>query len=62
MAPVKALLSSLWRYQTVAPVKALFSSLPVKDKEEGQGDSDAKPMKDDAFGEYRSVQPGVSAW
>ncbi|XP_031422751.1 neural cell adhesion molecule L1.1-like isoform X2 [Clupea harengus] len=24
----------------------------VKDKEEGQGDSDAKPMKDDAFGEY----------
>ena len=46
----------------MAPVKALFSSLPVKDKEEGQGDSDAKPMKDDAFGEYRSVQPGVSAW
>ncbi|XP_053498627.1 neural cell adhesion molecule L1.1 isoform X1 [Ictalurus furcatus] len=28
----------------------------VKDKEEGQIDSDAKPMKDDAFGEYRSLE------
>ncbi|XP_060794599.1 neural cell adhesion molecule L1.1 isoform X2 [Neoarius graeffei] len=28
----------------------------VKDKEEGQMDSDAKPMKDEAFGEYRSLE------
>lgn len=28
----------------------------VKDKEEGQGDSEARPMKDEAFGEYRSLE------
>ncbi|XP_064160877.1 neural cell adhesion molecule L1-like isoform X1 [Anguilla rostrata] len=28
----------------------------VKDKEEGQVDSEARPMKDDTFGEYRSLE------
>ncbi|XP_018616034.2 neural cell adhesion molecule L1.2 isoform X1 [Scleropages formosus] len=28
----------------------------VKDKEEGQVDSEARPMKDEAFGEYRSLE------
>ncbi|XP_056458375.1 neural cell adhesion molecule L1.2-like [Gadus chalcogrammus] len=28
----------------------------VKDKEDGQGDSEARPMKDETFGEYRSLE------
>ncbi|XP_060749746.1 neural cell adhesion molecule L1.1 isoform X1 [Tachysurus vachellii] len=32
----------------------------VKEKEEGQIDSDAKPMKDEAFGEYRSLESSDS--
>ncbi|XP_041953546.1 neural cell adhesion molecule L1.1-like isoform X3 [Alosa sapidissima] len=31
----------------------------VKEKEEGQGDSEARPMKDEAFGEYRSLESDI---
>ena len=35
----------------------------VKDKEEGQLDSEARPMKDEAFGEYRCVpEPSPLSW
>lgn len=32
-------------------------SFTVKDKEEGPMDSEARPMKDETFGEYRFVYP-----
>lgn len=48
------------RQHSVCIVIVMFGSnlnlsifVTVKDKEEGQIDSDAKPMKDEGFGEYR---------
>lgn len=52
--------TTLYYDSTVCIVIVMFASnlnlsifVTVKDKEEGQIDSDAKPMKDEGFGEYR---------